>query len=98
MRRRGSGEVGMVTSGTARMLAMGATAAAALLLWFGGGVPRVASAQAESYDLVIANGRVMDPESGLDAVRNVGIRGGKIAAIILKFAALQAGGPIRTAA
>jgi N-acyl-D-aspartate/D-glutamate deacylase len=36
---------------------------------------------AESYDLVIANGRVMDPESGLDAVRNVGIRSGKITAI-----------------
>jgi N-acyl-D-aspartate/D-glutamate deacylase len=36
---------------------------------------------AESYDLVIANGRVMDPESGLDAVHNVGIRGGKISAI-----------------
>lgn len=36
---------------------------------------------AESYDLVIAGGRVMDPESGMDAVRNVGIRGGKIAAI-----------------
>jgi N-acyl-D-aspartate/D-glutamate deacylase len=36
---------------------------------------------AESYDLVIANGRVMDPESGFDAVRNVAIRGGKIAAI-----------------
>jgi N-acyl-D-aspartate/D-glutamate deacylase len=35
----------------------------------------------ETYDLVIANGRVMDPESGLDAIRNVGIRGGKIAAI-----------------
>ena len=34
-----------------------------------------------SYDLVIANGRVMDPESGLDAVRHVGIRGGTIAAI-----------------
>jgi N-acyl-D-aspartate/D-glutamate deacylase len=33
------------------------------------------------YDLVIANGRVMDPESGLDAVRNVGISGGKIRAI-----------------
>src|SRR5436309_1301018 len=41
---------------------------------------RLASAD-ESYDLVIANGRVMDPESGLDAVRNVGIRGGKIRAI-----------------
>src|SRR5208282_4972701 len=36
---------------------------------------------AESYDLIIANGRVMDPESGLDAVRNLGIRGGKIEAI-----------------
>ena len=34
-----------------------------------------------TYDLVIANGRVMDPASGLDAVRNVGIRGGRIAAI-----------------
>ena len=29
---------------------------------------------APGYDLVIANGRVMDPESGLDAVRHVGIR------------------------
>ena len=37
--------------------------------------------QASSYDLVIANGLVMDPESGLDAVRNVGISGGKIRAI-----------------
>ena len=45
----------------------------------------VTSASAEQpapgYDLVIANGRVMDPESGLDAVRHVGIRGGTIAAI-----------------
>ena len=35
----------------------------------------------ETYDLAILNGRVMDPESGLDAIRNVGIRAGKIAAI-----------------
>jgi N-acyl-D-aspartate/D-glutamate deacylase len=42
--------------------------------------PRLASAD-ETYDTVIANGRVMDPESGLDAVRGVGIRAGKIAAI-----------------
>ena len=33
------------------------------------------------YDVVIANGRVMDPETGLDAVRNVGITAGKIRAI-----------------
>lgn len=42
---------------------------------------RPAAAQSETYDVVIANGRVMDPESGLDAVRNVGISGGKIRAI-----------------
>jgi dihydroorotase len=35
----------------------------------------------EAYDVVIANGRVMDPESGLDAVRNIGIRNGKVAVI-----------------
>jgi len=40
-----------------------------------------ASNGTETYDLVIVNGRVMDPESGLDAVRNVGIRSGKIAVI-----------------
>ncbi|MFM7784221.1 MAG: D-glutamate deacylase, partial [Gammaproteobacteria bacterium] len=36
---------------------------------------------AESFDLVLANGRVMDPETGLDAPRNVGIREGRIARI-----------------
>jgi N-acyl-D-aspartate/D-glutamate deacylase len=35
----------------------------------------------ESFDVVIANGRVMDPESGLNAIQNVGIRAGKIVAI-----------------
>ena len=34
-----------------------------------------------AFDLVIANGRVVDPETGLDAVRSIGIRGGRIAAI-----------------
>ncbi len=33
---------------------------------------------AHPYDMVISGGRVMDPESGLDAVRNVGIRGGAV--------------------
>src|SRR5438552_15887801 len=36
---------------------------------------------AQPYDVVLANGRVIDPESNLDAVRNVGIRGGRIAAV-----------------
>src|SRR5262245_51579769 len=37
--------------------------------------------EAQHYDLVLANGHVMDPASGLDAVRNVAIRDGKIAAV-----------------
>jgi N-acyl-D-aspartate/D-glutamate deacylase len=32
----------------------------------------------EQYDLVLEGGRVIDPETGLDGVRNVGIREGKI--------------------
>ena len=37
--------------------------------------------QPTSYDLVFTGGRVMDPESGLDATRDVGITGGRIVAI-----------------
>ena len=49
-----------------------------LLLMFG----LASSAQSqEPLDIVLANGRVMDPESGLDATRNVGIRGDRIVAI-----------------
>jgi dihydroorotase len=33
------------------------------------------------YDRVIVGGRVMDPASDLDAVRNIGLRGGRIAVI-----------------
>ena len=41
---------------------------------------RVAAQQsaAQQYDLVLEGGRVMDPETGLDAVRSVGIRDGRI--------------------
>jgi N-acyl-D-aspartate/D-glutamate deacylase len=39
------------------------------------------NAFAQQYDLVIEGGRVMDPESGLDAIRNLGITNGKIARI-----------------
>ncbi len=41
----------------------------------------MACGRGQTYDLVLANGRVMDPESGFDAVRNVGIRDGRVAAI-----------------
>src|SRR5215831_264198 len=36
---------------------------------------------AQQFDVVIEGGRVLDPETGLDAVRNVGIKDGKIARI-----------------
>ncbi len=36
---------------------------------------------AQDYDLVILNGRVIDPETNLDAIRNVGIKDGSITEI-----------------
>jgi N-acyl-D-aspartate/D-glutamate deacylase len=44
-------------------------------------LPATTPAQRDEFDVVLANGRVMDPESNLDAVRYIGIRDGKIAAI-----------------
>jgi len=41
----------------------------------------VSIASAQQYDLVLTHGRVMDPASGLDAIRNIGIQDGKIAAV-----------------
>ncbi|MEJ8567971.1 amidohydrolase family protein [Elongatibacter sediminis] len=38
-------------------------------------------AGADDYDLVIRNGRVMNPANGLDSVRDIGIRDGRIAAL-----------------
>ena len=40
-----------------------------------------ATVSAQQYDLVLEGGRVMDPETGMDAIRNVGIRDGKIVRI-----------------
>jgi dihydroorotase len=39
------------------------------------------AARAAAYDLVIRGGRVIDPSAGLDAVRDVAIVGGRIAAV-----------------
>jgi N-acyl-D-aspartate/D-glutamate deacylase len=49
-----------------------------------GSILIVTPVQAKDYDLVILNGRVMDPESGLDELRNVGITDGKITAVTKK--------------
>src|SRR5882672_6020306 len=45
---------------------------------------RRTGARGEQYDLVLAGGRVLDPETALDARRNVGIRDGRIAALTVE--------------
>lgn len=59
---------------TAAALALALAAPAGLL------APTHLTAQ-DTHDIVLSGGRVMDPETGLDAVRNVGIRAGEIVAI-----------------
>lgn len=44
-------------------------------------VSGVLPAAAQNFDLVISGGRVMDPESGLNAIRNVGIAGARVVRI-----------------
>ena len=41
----------------------------------------LAPAETGQFDLVIAGGRVIDPETALDGVRHVGIRDGSIVAV-----------------
>src|SRR5438552_3465621 len=38
-------------------------------------------AAGSSYDIVITGGRVIDPASGTDSIRNIGVRAGRIAAV-----------------
>ncbi len=47
----------------------------------GVGLFTASGAIAQDYDLVILNGRVMDPETRYDAIANVGVKDGQIAAI-----------------
>jgi N-acyl-D-aspartate/D-glutamate deacylase len=66
-----------VSFGRRTVLAFAALIATGFILAAGGN----SSSANPDYDVVIANGRVMDPESGLDAPRNVGITAGKISEI-----------------
>jgi dihydroorotase len=63
-----------------RLLGAAAVTAAAALT-------RVPSARAASYDLIIKGGRVIDPSLGIDAVGDVAIAGGRIAAVESAIAA-----------
>ncbi len=61
-------------------------AAAALVcgLMTGAYIAAAQIAAVEDYDVVILNGRVMDPETTFDGVRNVGIKDGTIVAIQIR--------------
>lgn len=64
-----------------KLLAIGAISAAATPLMAVAQTTSVAQNEPGPYDLVISGGRVIDPETGLDGVRNLGIKGNRIAAI-----------------
>ncbi len=52
-----------------------------LLIGLAAAVSFIPAGSAADYDLVINNGRVMDPETMYDSIANVGIRAGRIAVI-----------------
>src|SRR5215475_14533498 len=60
-----------------------------LILLGGLMMPALAVGQ-QTYDLVIKGGKVLDPHAGMNAVRDIGIRDHKIAAIEPKLAADKA--------
>jgi dihydroorotase len=51
---------------------------------------RIPHARAATYDLIVKGGRVIDPSLGIDAVRDVAIAGGRIAAVEASIAAESA--------
>lgn len=74
---KNTGIVAGIMKKTIVVAAMGVVLAAACAIVYA----HAANVDTRGLDLVIEGGRVMDPESGMDAVRNVGIRGGRIVEI-----------------
>src|SRR4051812_2208175 len=50
-------------------------------------VPRAFTAQRTKYDVIIRGGRVIDPSTRLDAIRDVAVSGNRIAAVEPEIAA-----------
>jgi N-acyl-D-glutamate deacylase len=63
------------------LLALGTTGAAASAGIVYAQAPTLRANEDGPFDLVLIGGRVIDPETGLDAVRNIGLKGNRIAAI-----------------
>jgi hypothetical protein len=60
---------------------IGSNQLAALILFAVMAVASPSQVVAQTYDVVINNGRVMDPETNFDGVRNVGVKDGRIVVI-----------------
>ncbi len=60
------------------LLGLSTIAVMGFSLLSGNTIAQQAPSARTNYDVVILNGRVMDPETGLNAIRNIGIRDGKI--------------------
>jgi dihydroorotase len=73
-------QTGKINHATRRAFIFAAAAGAAMLT-------RISSALAATYDLVIKGGRVIDPAARINAMRDVAIVGGRIAAIESNIAA-----------
>jgi N-acyl-D-aspartate/D-glutamate deacylase len=63
------------------LLGLSTIAVMGFSLLLGNAIAQQAASARTDYDVVILNGRVMDPETGLNAIRNIGIRDGKIGTI-----------------
>jgi len=62
-------------------LRLGVAALAVACIVFGSASVVVGTEHASEFDLVLRGGRVIDPASGLDGIRDVGVKAGSIAAI-----------------
>ena len=74
----------MAIGGISRRQFLSTAAASAVTVARG---PRTVAAQRQRYDLIIRGGRVLDPSVRLDAIRDVAISGGRIAALEAEIAA-----------
>lgn len=70
-----------LTQRRSRSIVRALQASMAILAMLLAAAPATIAQGSAEFDIVLANSRVMDPESNLDAVRHVGIRAGKIASI-----------------
>ena len=77
-------EIAMTAKSLLKMRLLCMLGAGSLLFFSGAMFLSTGNAADDYYDVVVLHGRVMDPESNLDAVRNIGIRSGKIQTITSK--------------